>query len=152
MKWHLETHTIASLTPHPNNPRSLSVSDASHLQQSLERFGLVDKPIINTDGTIIGGHQRIALLAQMKAQIVECWVPDVPLTPLQVDELNIRLNRNNGDWDWESLANSFDVQDLLEWGFTSEELHFFTDEIDTSEVPPKKAKKLHTCPSCGHEF
>jgi len=30
--------------------------------------------------------------------------------------LNIRLNANTGAWDWDSLANSWDAEQLTEWG------------------------------------
>jgi DNA modification methylase len=52
----------------------------------------------------------------------------------------VRLNRNTGEWDWDALANCFDVGELLEWGFTEDELQFWVDEpteglIDDDEVP-----------------
>jgi hypothetical protein len=31
-------------------------------------------------------------------------------------ELNIRLNANTGSWDWDTLANDWDVVDLEAWG------------------------------------
>ena len=79
MKWSLVTVPIKQLKEHPNNPRSLSKDQAAHLQKSLDRFGLIDKPIINTDYTIIGGHQRLKLLKKNKLKEVECWMPDETL-------------------------------------------------------------------------
>jgi hypothetical protein len=31
-------------------------------------------------------------------------------------ELNIRLNANTGSWDWDTLANDWEVVDLEAWG------------------------------------
>jgi hypothetical protein len=35
-------------------------------------------------------------------------------------ELNVRLNKNSGEWDWDKLANEFDMSDLVNWGFDPE--------------------------------
>jgi len=124
INWTLQKWKIKDLKPHPKNPRKLSKHDALHLQRSIEKFGLIDKPIITADGLIIGGHQRIAILKKMKSKEVECYVPDADLVEKDIEELNIRLNRNAGEWDYDILANQWDVKDLLDFGFTNEELDF----------------------------
>ena len=154
MKWHLETRKIKDLKPHPNNPRKLSKHDADHLQKSLDKFGLIDKPIITADGMIIGGHQRIALLKKNKAKEVECWVSDEPLDEKEVDELHIRLNRAQGEWDWELLGNVFESEDLVEWGFSEDDLFGWNaEEVETAQpAEAKQTKKQKTCPNCGHQY
>lgn len=122
MKWHLETFEIKDLIDYDKNPRSLSEKEYMHLSESLEKFGLVDKPVVNTDKTIIGGHQRIKVLFAKGADEVECWVPDLLLDEKQVEELNIRLNRNNGSFDYDILSSSFEIGDLLTWGFEEDDL------------------------------
>ena len=42
-------------------------------------------------------------------------------------ELNIRLNRNNGEWDWDKLANEFDLSELIDWGFDAKDLGVFEE-------------------------
>lgn len=151
IQWLLEKRLIKDLKPHPKNPRQLSKDQERHLRTSIDKFGLAEKIIINTDNTIIGGHQRINILKSMKEKEIECWVPERELTDLEVDELCIRLNRNHGDFDFDILANQFDIPDLLEWGFNVDDLDigaFEEIESDTKD----KTKKLTTCPQCGHEF
>ena|SRR5258706_12446094 len=149
IQWKLEKRKISDLKPHPKNPRRLSKHDAEHLEKSLERFGLIDKPIINPDGLIIGGHQRISILKRKKGQEIDCWVPDRTLDEKEVEELNIRLNRNVGEWDWEILANEFDLKELDDWGFTDTDLCIYSEDgIDENETEEKK-KKEKTCPHCG---
>lgn len=121
-KWHLETRDIDDLSKHSKNPRCLSKEDAKHLKISIDKFGLIDKPIINLDGRIIGGHQRIEILKTMGFSEVECSVCDEQLSDAEVDELNIRLNKNTGDFDYEILANEWEASDLFNWGFTQEDL------------------------------
>ncbi len=149
--WHLEFRKVSSLKNHPKNARTLSKLQAEHLQISLEKFGLIDKPIINLDGMIIGGHQRKRILKKLGIKEIECWVPDRELTEKEVDELNIRLNRNIGDWDFEILANEWDPVEIVEYGFDPIELLGCLDE-EESEPEKEDKKKKTTCPSCGHEF
>jgi hypothetical protein len=58
-------------------------------------------------------------------------VPTVSVNLSEEDEkeLNIRLNKNGGQWDIDLLSN-FDVVDLKEWGFKDIELGFNIDKID----------------------
>jgi ParB-like chromosome segregation protein Spo0J len=149
MEWILVQKKINELKPHPRNPRKLSKHDYEHLQKSLDKFGLIDKPIINTDDMIIGGHQRVAVLKKNGAKEVECWMPKATLNQRDMDELNIRLNRG-GSFDFDELANSYEVDDLKEWGFSDLELGLDTLEIE--DPKEKKTKKKKSCPNCGHEF
>ena len=68
---------------------------------------------------------------------VECWVPDRLLNEKEVEEFNIRLNRNNGEWDFDLLANVFEIGDLLTWGFEEEDLG-----IEKAEKPKKEPKPV----------
>ena len=121
LKWSIESRKIQDLTQHPKNPRQLSEHDAKHLEKSITKFGLIDKPIITREGMIIGGHQRVAILKLMGEEDVECYAPNCDLSDEDIDELNIRLNRNAGAWDFDILANQWDENDLLEFGFTEQE-------------------------------
>ncbi len=152
IKWTIETRAIHHLKPHPNNPRTLSKHDAEHLQKSIEKFGLIDKPIINTDGTIIGGHQRIEILRKMNVTQVECYIPDHTLSQADINELNIRLNRQIGEWDWDILANEWEPSELLAWGFDAEELIGFAEPVEEEPSKEESSKKKKVCPNCGHEF
>ena len=117
ISWTLKSKKFADLKAYDKNPRSLSEAQRMHLSDSIDRFGVIDKPVVNLDGTIIGGHQRIEVLMSKGGEDVECWVPDRELDEKEVEECNVRLNRNNGEWDYDILANSFDIGDLLSWGF-----------------------------------
>lgn len=138
--WQIEKRNISDLIAHDKNPRFLSKEDAAHLRSSISKFGLIDLPIITKDNRVIGGHQRLNILKEMKIETVNCWVPDFDdLTEQDIDELNIRLNKNQGEWDWDILANEWDVNDLVDWGFKGE---------DFEEAKPEKKKK----PSVSYEF
>lgn len=133
MQWKLEKRKIKDLVGHARNPRKLSKHDAEHLQKSLEKFGQCEPIVVNADGTIIGGHQRVRTLKKMGTKEVDVYIPDVPLTDTEVDELNVRLNRNAGEWDFDVLANAWELPDLLDWGFTEDELSIDIDVIEAAE-------------------
>jgi ParB-like chromosome segregation protein Spo0J len=102
------------------------------------------KPEITIGGQIIGGHMRIKVWKEMGHTEVECNVPDRELNEFEIEEACIRFNKNTGEFDWDTLANEWEVMDLLDWGFTADDLH-----IDTGEDEDKPKKKEKNCPHCG---
>ena len=111
------------------NPRQLTKDQHQHLKDSIQRFGLVDPILINKHkdrkDIIIGGHQRIRVAKDMDIEFVP--VLEVDLTYEKERELNIRLNKNTGEWNWDELANSFDIAELTDWGFNESQLVGFSD-------------------------
>ena len=124
------------------NPRQLTKDQYQNLKDSISRFGLVDPIIVNKNkerkNIIIGGHQRVKVAKDMEIDFVP--VLEVDLTYEKERELNIRLNRNTGEWDMDNLANFFDMDELMEWGFEEDELILPDPDpilglIDDDEVP-----------------
>jgi hypothetical protein len=149
MKWSLQSRKIKDLKAHPKNPRKLTKEQYKQLGESIAKFDLIDKPIVNHDNTIIGGHQRIEVLKKNKVCHVDCWVPDEPIQEKDVEELMLRLNRNHGEFDYDILANSFEVPDLIDYGFTVTEMDLLLEHVETEEQEPTKKKKKE-CPNCGY--
>ena len=112
------------------NPRQLSKNQYKDLKDSMTRFGIVDPLIININkdrkNILVGGHQRLKVAADMEIKEIPCVEVDLSLD--QEKELNIRLNKNSGEWDWNLLANNFNNKDLISWGFTEDEMSFFEEE------------------------
>ena len=125
------------------NPRQLSKEQFKYLKDSIHRFGLVDPIIINKNkdrkNIIIGGHQRTKVAKAMGIKEVPCV--ELDLNYDKERELNVRLNKNTGDWDYDLLANNFDIEELHDWGFDDSELKLdlFEEEkeglIDDDEIP-----------------
>lgn len=115
---------IRELIPAEYNPRHLSQEQAEHLEASLKRFGAVDPAIINIHpdrkNIIIGGHQRLKTAQRLGWETFPCV--ELELDKEKERELNIRLNKNTGGWDYDALANYFEVEELIDWGFKDEEL------------------------------
>lgn len=98
------------------NPRKWSEEAIRQLSESIKRFGLVDPIIVNgadnRKNVVIGGHFRLKVakdLGYKEIPVVYVNIPDIE----KEKELNLRLNKNIGEWDWNLLA-SFD-----EIGFTT---------------------------------
>ncbi len=127
--WTLVERNVSDLIPSQKNPRALSKEQGKQLKESIAKFGLIDRPIINQDNTIIGGHQRVLLCTD---KVIQCWMPHRQLTDQEADELTIRMNRNTGSWDYDILANQWEIDQLIEWGF---------NEKDLFEDPEPKAGK-----------
>jgi ParB-like chromosome segregation protein Spo0J len=151
INWTLKKFKIKDLIEFSKNPRQIDDLQYTQLKISLEKFGLIDKPIVNTDGLIIGGHQRKRILEKEGFKEIECWVPDRELDEKEVEELNIRHNKNTGEWDDEALANQWEVRELLEWGFNLEELAICVDTA-AEEGEEEEKKKETVCPECGQEI
>lgn len=146
MKWTPREVLISDLKQHPNNPRKISKNDLAQLKTSLDKFGLCEYVVCNTDGTVIGGHQRLKALKSMKQKTVTALFPEEELTSKDVDELNIRLNRNSGEWDFDILKE-WDTNSLLQWGFEASEFPGVEDVVSKKGDKIKDKKK---CPSCGY--
>jgi ParB-like chromosome segregation protein Spo0J len=114
----------------------MSKDQAEHLKKSIERFGVCEPIVANVDGTIIGGHQRVRTLKKLGYKQVDVYIPDTALDDKQEEELNIRLNRNVGEFDFDILANEWQVEDLLAWGFSAAELQI-AEDIDDTDKPSK---------------
>tara|TARA_R100000742_G_C4242876_1_gene62248 strand:+ start:327 stop:836 length:510 start_codon:yes stop_codon:yes gene_type:complete len=126
---------LSKLKPAKYNPRQITKKQVKDLKASIEKFGIIDPLIINSDFTIVGGHQRFAILNEASKRVDWEHPPKVPCVVLDLSkederELNIRLNKNTGDWDFDLLSNHFDIQELKEWGFKEIELGLNIDKID----------------------
>lgn len=148
--WHLEKRKFKDLTSFYKNPRQLSEFQAEHLRASIDKFGLIDRPCINQNGTIIGGHQRLSLLKLLSEDEIEVWVPDRLLDNFEVEELNIRLNKNTGDWDYDILANEWEITDLLQWGFEPHQLGIC--DVKGSLCEETKEEECEKCPTCNQKI
>lgn len=120
----------SELSPAKYNPRTWDEIALTKLSDSIKRFGLVDPLIVNSASNrkniIIGGHFRLKVAKRLgikKVPVVFVNIPDID----KEKELNLRLNRNIGQWDFE-LLKSFDVSLLLDVGFDNSDLESIWDE------------------------
>ena len=123
----IEKIEINKLKPATYNPRQISTKQYKDLKESINKFGLVDPIIVNKCYTIIGGHQRYKICKDLDYKDIGCIILD--LDKEQERELNIRLNKNTGEFDMDILANEFDIDQLVDWGFKHIDLDVNIDKI-----------------------
>lgn len=119
------------------NPRKWDDKALSDLKESIKRFGIVDPAIVNSaenrKNIVIGGHMRIE--AAKALGLKEMPVIYLDISDIEKEkELNLRLNKNQGEFDFALLANF--AEDLLQdVGFNSEELDSIFDwDDDNPEI------------------
>ena len=135
----IESKLITQLKPATYNPRQISTKQYNDLKASIKKFGLVDPVIVNKNNTVIGGHQRLKICKELKYIEIDCVVLD--LSKEEERELNIRLNKNTGDFDMDILANEFDIDELTDWGFKHIDLDINIDKLDDSFTLDDSYKK-----------
>lgn len=146
--WKTVKRKLSELKGYEFNPRQLNEKDYNDLKKSLEKFDLAEIPAINTDNKIIAGHQRLKILAELYGDkhTIDVRIPNRKLTAKEFQEYNVRSNKNAGDWDFEILANNFEVDDLLDWGFAENELDINlwndTPEEKLDEVPEVETEAI----------
>jgi DNA modification methylase len=138
---------VGDLKPSKYNPRTWSEETTKQLTASIQRFGLVDPLLVNgaaeRKNIVIGGHFRLKIAKELDYKEVPVVYLDIP-DEAKEKELNLRLNKALGEWDWELLAE-FDDTLLSDVGFSSEEIDLIFD-IDIEETEnfdlDKELKKL----------
>lgn len=124
MSLQIQNVKIEELISSSYNPRKWSDSAIEQLKASISEFGLVDPILANSSpkrkNVVIGGHFRLKVAEEL-------GFTEVPVLYLAISdeqkekELNLRLNKNQGEWDYELLAD-FDTTLLADIGFESEEI------------------------------
>jgi hypothetical protein len=96
----LKVLPVKELKPAAYNPRKkLKPGDKEYqkIKDSIEEFGFADPLVVNSDMTIIGGHQRLTVAMDLGYTEVPCAVVDVD--KVREKALNIALNKITGSWD-----------------------------------------------------
>ncbi len=121
--------SIEKLKPAEYNPRKdLKPEDEEYqkIKKSLIEFGYVAPVIVNSDMTVIGGHQRLKVLKELGYTEIECNVVD--LDKAKEKALNIALNKITGEWDNTKLEEL--LAELKETDIDMDMTGFSFDEVD----------------------
>ena len=140
--WSTEKRKVKDLIPAEYNPRKLSDKSREDLTNSIREFSEVEPVVINLDNHLIGGHQRCTIYADLGIEEIDVRVPNRQLTTEEEVKLNIRLNKNVGEWDDKKLSE-FSPDLLKNVGFNNTEISNMFDiiEVSNDEFDEKKAKE-----------
>ena len=128
----MELVKISKVIPNENNPRFIKDSKFKKLVKSIKEFPemLKLRPIVvNKDMVVLGGNMR--LKACKEAGLKEVYILKADeLTDEQQQEFIVKDNVGFGEWDWDILANEWDIKQLEEWGLDG---FPFEDEVLEAE-------------------
>ena len=147
---------LSQLKPNPSNPRIIRDDKFIKLVESLRSFPemMEKRPMVcvtDVDGKVfpLGGNMRLRAIQQLGMKdIPDTWVTLADdWTEEKRKEFTIKDNASFGEWDWESLANEWDSEQLSDWG-VDVPIVFDSDysdknkEIDIDELDSEMVIKL----------
>ena len=138
LTWTNEKRRLGDLIPWPRNPRQIKRAEARRLVASVDEFGQVETLAIGPGDTVYNGHQRLnVLMAEHGPDFeVDVRVSSRPLSEKEREKLTVYLHRGAaGSWDFDLLANEFDVDELIEWGFDYKELGIDPSGVEKGRQP-----------------
>lgn len=140
---------IAKVKENPSNPRFIKDYKFKKLVKSIKTFPemLEKRPIVVDENMVVlGGNMRYK--ACKAAGLFEIWIDIADdWTEEQKKEFIIKDNSSFGEWDWDILANEWNVDDLKDWGLDIpkwEDTAFDSEIEDTGEYDyPDEAMQSH---------
>lgn len=152
----LELIAINELILSEKNPRTISKEEMSRLCKSINEdpdFLFARPVLVNMleDGSyhVYAGNQRVRAAKMLGWDKISCLV-EVELPEKVMNDRLLKDNLHSGEWDFDELANCFDIDNLLDLGFNASDFDIGIDLGSNSDEEKKKKSKL--CPECGHEF
>lgn len=148
---------IKSLKLLEHNPRTITKSQFEKLCTNIKLdpdfFSM--RPILvnkTEEGMIVyAGNQRLRAAESLKMDVVPCVIEE----NLSLDIMKNRLildNITHGEFDFDLLANQYEMDELLELGMLKRDLDIFDiTEIDVGEEEEKKHDH-EKCPECGKKL
>src|SRR5438093_5969132 len=121
----IEYVDVASLRPHPGNPRLHSKKQIRKIAESIRAFGFRMPVVIDASSRLISGHARIEACKLLGID----RVPALRVTDLSEDQLRGLMIADNrlselSTWDDQLLGENLKILSELELKFDLETLHF----------------------------
>jgi hypothetical protein len=156
----IEEIPLKNLTLLERNPRKITKDQMSKLCSSIQEDPdfLFKRPVLvnHVEGKYIvyAGNQRVRAAKQLKMKTIPCFV-DTYLTEDVMMKRVIKDNKTFGEFDFDMLANEFEIDILLECGFDAKDLIGSEgddiDSLESADEPKKSKEKKISCPNCGFE-
>jgi site-specific DNA-methyltransferase (adenine-specific) len=141
---------INEVKPNPKNPRIIKDEKFKKLVKSIQEFPdmLNKRPLItftDTDGkyVVLGGNMRLKALKELNYKEVPIILAD-EWTEEQKAEFLIKDNVGFGEWDWDSLANEWEVEKLEEWGLDLPVDLLVAEELEAEEDDYEIPNEINT--------
>ncbi len=144
LSWRTEMRVVSELVPNPKNPRTISPKQLEDLKMSLDKYGVVELPVVDTDNRLLAGHQRLLALRLLgrENEKIPVRVPNRKLTKKEYDQYLLISNRVHGSFDWDKLAANFDIDTILASGFDDADLTILFDEVSVEDDEFQEDREL----------
>ena len=144
----IEKIKISEVKLNHNNPRLIKDDKFTKLVKSIKDFPqmLEIRPIVvNSDMVILGGNMRFKACKEAGLKEVPVIIAD-NLTEEQQREFLIKDNTSGGEWNFNMLANEWDIEQLDEWGLDipnfEPDVVLEAEEDDFDATPPEEPKTV----------
>ena len=155
----LQRVAVSKLRANPKNPRIIKDEKFQKLVQSIKDFPemLELRPIVvDADYMVLGGNMRLKACQAAGLKEVPVAIA-ADLTPDQQREFVVKDNVGFGEWQWDALANEWDVEELTRWGVDvpteEEEKEAYTAKIvaPTYEITGQMPSVADLCDTSKHD-
>jgi hypothetical protein len=125
--WTPERLPLSALLPKKwkRNPRQSNKRTAASLAETKERFAQPYPILIDANGDMVDGHQRIDAWAHKwgKDLVVDVSRANRPFSEVERQEFVLLFHQGAfGQWDFDALVNDFDPVQLATYGFDTDAL------------------------------
>jgi DNA modification methylase len=135
LTWHIKKRNLSELKPWDKNPRQISKEHYERLKQRIVARGFHDVLKLDENDIVLSGNQRLRALIELGRKEANCIIPDRPMTEEEKDKVGLESNINDGETDFDVLANNFDMDLLRDVGFSDNDLQIESPEVEEDEVP-----------------
>ena len=114
----IEKIKTSKLKPNPNNPRTINKVNYKKLKKSIQDFPkmLELRPVVVDENYIVlGGNMRLQAIKDLGLKEVYC-VQVKYLNEQQKEQFIIKDNVGYGEWNFDILANEWEIESLEDWG------------------------------------
>ena len=149
----IKTVKISEPKPNEHNPRYINKANFKKLVNSLKEFPkmLEVRPLVLDENMIVlGGNMRLKAL--IEAGFKEVLVHQVlDWTDDEKNQFIIKDNSSFGSWDWEILANEWNMQKIVDWGVDLPK-EMFAENDDPIQQNTQEEIPKEICPTCGSKM
>ena len=149
---------ITDIKLNPKNPRQIRPGKFEKLKKSLKDFEkmLSIRPIIvDENNVVLGGNMRLKALQELGyTELKKDWVKKITdLTEGEKREFIIKDNLEFGEYDFDLLANNYEIEELTDWGIDEDALKL--SKLNFDEEQKEYDENIETnneCPRCGYKW
>jgi len=131
----IEYESPEKLKEFPGNPRSWDQKSENEVEKSLRKHGFINPLLVNSapgrENIVLSGNLRLVVSRKLKLK-------EIPIVRIRVNdpkieqEIVLRSNVNNGEWNIETLKN-WDIDVIIESGMKDFDLSAIWDDALETE-------------------